>query len=398
MFSRKALIVIACAGLMTTLAMGTRQSHAIFLGDITRDLDIGRQAFGLTMALSHIAFGLAQPFVGALTDRFGPAAVAFVGGLVYVTGIALGSLADSTIALHATLGVTVGLSMAATTFTVGIAAVSRVVSAERRGLAFGIATAAGSFGMFAMVPLSQYLLTALGWRDAMLLQAAIALSLPLLALGLAGTRAPERLAGGPSFAQVLRAASRHRGYLLLTAGYFVCGFHVAFIGAHLPSYLTDRSASAATAATALALIGLFNIAGSFAFGMLGDRFRKRSVLSAIYLARAAVIAAFVTLPFSEPLALVFGAAMGFLWLGTVPLTTGLVAQMFGLRHLATLSGIVFLSHQVGSFVGAWGGGLAYDLTGSYDLFWSVSILLGLFAAALHLPIPEAAPSRRPAIT
>ena len=393
MFSRKALIVLVCGATMTTLAMGLRQSHPLFLNPVTADLGIGRDTFGLTMALAHIMFGLAQPIVGSLADRYGPGRTAFLGGLPYVAGMAMAAHATTPLALHATLGVTVGLAMAATTFTVAMTAVGRVVPAHRRGLAFGITTAAGSLGMFVLIPVSQALLLDFGWRDSILIQTAMALALPLLGLALAGTKRPEQAGEAQSLGAALRLAAGHRGYQLLAAGYFVCGFHVAFIATHLPAYLSDLSASPATAASALALIGLFNVAGSFLFGWLGDRFRKKTVLSCLYLARSVVIAGFVALPFSEPLALLFGAAVGLLWLGTIPLTSGLIASMFGLRHLGTLAGIVFLSHQIGSFAGAWGGGLAYAATGSYDLFWQLSILLGLFAAAIHLPIPEAHPVR-----
>jgi len=393
MFSRKAILTIAAGAGMVTVAMGIRQAHPLLLPEVTQDLQMGRQAFGLTMAIAHIMFGLGQPFVGALSDRLGPARVACGGAVLYVLGLALSAHATTPLGLHLTLGFTIGTAMSACTFTVAMAAVGRVVPAERRGLAFGIVTAAGSFGMFALIPLTQAMLEAFGWRDTLLMQAAGATALVLLAAGLAGTRAPAAATAGHSLGAALREAAASRGYLLLTAGYFVCGFHVAFIGTHLPAYLTDRGADAGIAAGALALVGLFNIFGSFLFGSLGDRFRKKALLALIYVARAGVIAVFVALPYSPATALAFGATIGFLWFGTIPLTNGLVAQMFGVRHLGTLGGIVFLSHQLGSFCGAWGGGIAYDLTGSYQAVWLVAIALGLLAAALHLPIPEAAPAR-----
>ena len=279
-----------------------------------------------------------------------------------------------------------------------LGAVGRVVPAERRGLAFGIVTAGGSLGQFLVVPGAQMLLSELGYRLALIVLAGMVALCAVLALGVAGKpAAPADEGPRQSLKEALAEAARHRGYWLLNAGFFVCGFHIAFIATHFPAYLDDKGLGLGIGASALALVGLFNIFGSYLFGLSGDFWRKKYVLSAIYGARGLVIAAFLALPLSPFTALAFAAAMGFLWLGTVPLTSGLVGQMFGVRYLSTLYGIVFLSHQVGSFFGAWAAGYFYDRSGSYDWAWAASIALALFAAFVHLPIRDAPVARlRPA--
>jgi predicted MFS family arabinose efflux permease len=299
----------------------------------------------------------------------------------------------SALGLHLTFGLLVGLSLAATTFVVVLGAVGRVVPAERRGLAFGIVTAGGSLGQFLVVPGAQLLLSELGYRLALIVLAGVVAICAVLAIGVAGK--PAEATDGPaqSLGQALNEAAGHRGFWLLNAGFFVCGFQLVFIATHFPAYLDDQGLGLGIGASALALIGLFNIFGSYLFGLSGDFWRRKYVLSGIYAARAVVIALFLAAPLSAGTALAFAAAMGFLWLGTVPLTSGLIGQIFGVRYLSTLYGIVFLSHQVGSFFGAWAAGLVYDRTGSYDAVWAATIVLAVAAALLHLPIRDAAVQR-----
>jgi predicted MFS family arabinose efflux permease len=382
---------IAAAALIVTVAMGVRQSFGLFLRPVSMDLEIGRQAFGMAIALNNLLFGLAQPFVGAYADRHGSGRVVAVGAVIYAAGLALTTAIGSALGLNLTLGLLVGLAMSGTTFVVVLGAVGRVVPPERRSLAFGLVTAGGSLGQFLVVPAAQGALSALDWKGAMLALAAFALVMIALAFGVSGRPAPRAAAGDESAASLsaaLREASRSPSFWLLNAGFFVCGFHIAFVGTHLPAYLRDNGLGDGVGAAALALIGLFNIAGSWLWGAWGGRWPKKSLLSLLYASRAAAIVVFLVAPLSPATVLVFASAFGFLWLGTVPLTSGIVAQVWGVRYLSTLYGIVFLSHQVGSFLGAWLAGLAFDLTGSYQSVWLASIALGLFAAAIHWPIDE----------
>lgn len=398
MTMRRPWIVIACAAFIVTLAMGVRQAFGLFLPQMSVSLGIGRESFGLAIAISNLVFGLAQPFIGALGDRHGAGRVVLFGTAIYVAGLAGAAWVGSALGLHLTLGLLVGIGLAATTFVIVLGAVGRVVPAERRGLAFGIVTAGGSLGQFLVVPGAQLLLSELGYRLALIVLAGLVGLCAVLALGVAGKPgAPADEGPRQSLKEALAEAARHRGYWLLNAGFFVCGFHIAFIATHFPAYLDDKGLGLGIGASALALVGLFNIFGSYLFGLSGDFWRKKYVLSAIYAARGLVIAAFLALPLTPFTALAFAAAMGFLWLGTVPLTSGLVGQMFGVRYLSTLYGIVFLSHQVGSFFGAWAAGYFYDRSGNYDWAWAASIALALFAALVHLPIRDAPVARlRPA--
>lgn len=390
--------VILLGAVTVAVAMGARQSFGLFLQPVSAALDAGRETFSLSIALQNIVFGL--PLAGMIADRIGPRWVVAAGAAVYAAGLAALSLAASAAALYVGLGLLVGLALSATSYVVILGAVAQVVPAERRGTAFGVITAAGSFGTFAVVPAVQWLIGAVAWQATLLYAAAAVGAIALLAAGFpvraaAGARAAA--AGGPSgdavqasLGAVFRRARTHSGYLLLNAGFFVCGFHVAFIATHLPSFLVDQGLAQAVGATALALIGLFNMLGSFLFGRLGDRFRKKRLLSLLYFLRAAVIACFLIAPVTSATALVFAAIIGFLWLATVPLTSGTVAQIFGTRHLSSLYGIVFLSHQVGSFLGVWLGGRIFDATGSYQPVWIGAIVLGVAAAAVHLPIDDRA--------
>lgn len=383
-------IVLACGAAIVTISMGLRQSFGLYMRPVELELGVSREAFGLAIAVQTLILGLAQPFVGALADRHGSGRVAAAGGVLYALSLALAAMAGSAVGLNLSLGFLAGFAMTGITFVVVLGAVGRAVPPERRGAAIGIATAGGSFGQFLLVPLTQGLIGSFGWRETMLIGALLSLLIVLLARGIAGLPA-----GGAastlrqqSLSEALREASRHPGYWLLNFGFFVCGFHVAFISTHLPAFLADQGLDPAVGARALALIGLFNILGSYVFGLSADKMRKKYVLSGLYFARSAVIIVFLAVPFTPLSATIFACAIGFLWLGTVPLTSGLVSQIFGVRYLATLFGIVFMSHQVGGFFGAWLAGRFFEDTGSYDLAWQVSIGLGLLAGLVNLPIRD----------
>jgi predicted MFS family arabinose efflux permease len=385
------IVVVVAAGVVT-LSMGVRQSFGLFLRPMALDIEVGREAFGLAIALQNLLFGLVQPFVGALADKHGAGRVAAGGALLYAAGLVAAAMSGSALGLQLSLGVLVGAALSATTFVVVLGAVGRVVRPENRGTAFGIVTAGGSLGQFLVVPAAQGMIDAFGWRMALVLLAGLVGLIVALAVGVSGR--PQDSGQGSSGSAVslnaaLREAAGHSGFWLLNAGFFVCGFHIAFIATHFPAFLTDRGLAPATGAWALALIGLFNIFGSYAFGRAADRYRKKYVLAGIYLARGVLMVGFLAVPTTNASALTFAAIMGFLWLGTVPLTSGLVGQIFGVRYLSTLFGIVFLSHQVGSFFGAWTAGLAFEATGSYDAIWAASVALALAATLLHWPIRDA---------
>ena len=389
-------IVILCAAMIVTLAMGVRQSFGLFLPGMSADLDISRSSFGLALALQNLLFGLVQPFVGALADKHGAGRVVLGGALLYAAGLIGAALASDALGLYLSFGLLIGMAQSATTFVVVLGAVGRVVSAEKRSTAFGIVTAGGSLGQFLVVPLASAMLGDIGYHQTLWIMAGMIALCGLLAIGVAGMTGTAQAGGAREdigAAEALREAAGHRGYWLLNIGFFVCGFHIAFIATHLPAYLNDKGLGLAIGAQVLALVGLFNIFGSYVFGRAGDLLRQKYVLSALYTARSAVIALFLLAPLSQASALVFAAAMGFLWLGTVPLTSGIVGRIFGMRHLSMLYGIVFLSHQVGSFFGAWAGGLIFDATGSYAIAWGISIALGLIAGVVHLPIADG-PVRR----
>ena len=383
------IAVITAACLISLIGYGIRASFGLYLDPMTVTKGWSRETFALAMAIQNLLWGIGVPIAGAIVDRYGPALVIALGTVVYAMGIAGMAMSDSGIALHLSGGLLVGLGVALTSFSLALAAIARVVGPERRSFALGLGTAAGSLGQVIFTPLSQALITSYGWYDSLVLVSFVSLLIIPLAFVLPGSRSTAgEPASDQTLGQALGEAMGHRGFVLLTTGFFVCGFHVAFITVHFPAYVTDIGLSAQTGAYALSIVGLLNIVGSFASGALGQRFSKKMSLSFIYFGRAVAIAALVVAPASELTIYLFAAAMGLLWLSTVPLTTGIVAQVFGLKFMATLFGIVFLSHQIGSFLGVWLGGLLFDRTGSYDLMWWAGVFFGVVAAIVHLPIDE----------
>ena len=381
-------LVLLAGSIIALIALGMRHSFGLFLNPVTQALPaVDRESFGFAIALQNLMWGLAQPFAGMIADRFGSARVILVGGALYVTGLSYASASSAALGLTLGLGVLVGIGLSATTYAVVLGAIGRRFPPERRTTALGIASLGGSIGIFLSVPVTLALIDSVDWSMAFGSLALIALTICVMAPMLAGradhTEGPEQ-----SLHAALTEALGHRGFVLLVLGFFVCGFQLAFIGTHLPAYLLDRQLDVLLGGAALATIGITNIAGTLACGAIGDRVSKKNALAVLYLIRATVVAVFVLLPASALSTLVFAAMMGFTWLGTVPLTSAIVAQIFGPRYLATLVGIVFLMHQLGSFLGAWLGGLTFEHTGSYDLIWWSVVLLGVVAAWLHWPIDE----------
>jgi MFS family permease len=392
--------VVLAGCLIALLSFGPRSVMGLFLAPMTDAKGWSREIFALAIAIQNLLWGLGQPVAGAIADRWGTGRVLAGGGLVYASGLLVMAWAPTPLWLNIGAGVLMGLGMATASFTIVLAALGRRVPPEKRSIVFGIGTAAGSLGQFLFAPLGVVLIASIGWADALLFLAVLMLVIPVLALALVGRPDPAMLEAGAlrdqSLWQAVIEAFGHRSYLLLTAGFFVCGFQLAFITTHLPPYIVDVGLDPAIGGWALALIGLFNVFGSLASGWIGQHYPKPAFLSLIYLARSAVVALFMLAPPSPAGVLLFAAAMGFLWLSTVPPTSGLVAIMFGPKYMATLMGIVFLSHQVGAFLGVWLGGRLYDQTGSYDVVWWLGVALGIFAAIVHWPIREA-PAPRPAV-
>jgi predicted MFS family arabinose efflux permease len=387
--------VLVCGALIVTLSMGIRHGFGLWLAPITTERGWTRETFALALAVQNLAWGLAGPFAGMVADRWGATRVLIAGGLMYALGLLCMAYAPTGWGFMLGTGVLLGMALSATTYSVIYGVIGRNVAANRQSWAMGVAAAAGSFGQFLMVPASSGLIQWLGWQGALMALAALSLGMLPLARGLheptAASAQPRSAADGAWPA--LREAWGTPSFNLLTAGYFVCGFQVVFIGVHMPSFLKDRGFGPEVATTALALIGLFNVFGTYGAGLLGQHLARRHVLAAIYLLRSAVIVAFLLLPMSAMSVYVFAASMGVLWLSTVPLTNAVVAQLFGVRHLSMLGAVVFLSHQVGSFLGVWLGGRLYDLSGSYDIVWWISVALGVAAALINLPIREAPVAR-----
>lgn len=380
--------IMVGSALILALSLGTRHGFGLFLSPMSSDFGWGREVFAFAIALQNLLWGLAQPFAGALADRYGSARIVVIGGVLYAAGLAMMSMADSPLSLSLSAGILIGIGLSGTSFSILLSLVGRSLPPEKRSMGMGIASAAGSFGQFAMLPGTLGLIGGLGWSGALLVLAVlVALIVPLAAML---KQSKPVVVAGPrqSLGEALREACSHSGFWLLALGFFVCGFQVVFIGLHLPAYLVDQHLPAQVGTTVLALVGLFNIFGTYTAGWLGGKMSKPRLLSAIYLLRAVVIVLFLWVPLSQTTAYLFGIAMGLLWLSTVPLTNGTVASIFGVRNLSMLAGIVFLFHQLGSFMGGWLGGVVYDHTGNYDLVWQISVLLSILAAALNWPVRE----------
>ncbi len=389
--------VLICGALIVSFAMGIRHGFGLWMQPMTQTMGWGREDFAMAIAVQNISWGLIGVFSGMLADRFGAFRVIIVGALAYALGLFGMAYAASPEWLIVTAGVMVGAAQAGTTFAVVFGVIGRNIPPERRSWAMGVVSAAGSFGQFLMVPTESMLIGQWGWQQALVMLSIgiliiLPLSLGLREPGFATGQVPVR---SQSILQALREAFGYRSFQLLMAGYFVCGFQVVFIGVHLPSFLKDQGMSPQLASTALALIGLFNILGTYAAGSLGQVMAKNKILSGIYLARGIIIAIFISMPITPLSVYIFSAAMGLLWLSTVPVTNAVIAQIFGVSHLSMLSGFVFLSHQVGSFLGVWLGGMIYDKTGSYDQVWFITIALSAFATLINLPVREAAIARTP---
>lgn len=384
---RTPLVILVVGCVILTLSMGARHTAGLFLQPMTVDHGWSRETFSFAIAIQNLVWGLASPFAGAIADRYGAGRTIAISAVLYVLGLVLMSQAATPLSFDLSAGVLIGLGLSGTTFAVIMGVIGRHTTPERRSLSLGIASAGGSFGQFAVLPVGQMLITTYGWQSALVLLACGVGLIAPLANALADGHRPAA-AAGQSVSEALHEAAGQKSFHFLFWSYFVCGFQTAFIMLHLPSYLVDGGLSANVGMTAVALIGLFNILGSFLFGWGGGRYSKRKLLALIYALRAVAILIFMFLPMSTANAWGFAAVIGVLWLGTVPLTNGLVAQIFGLRFMSMLTGIVFLGHQLGSFLGAWLGGRIFDETGSYALAWIISIALSVLATACCWPIDE----------
>jgi MFS family permease len=391
--------VLICGALIVTLSMGIRHGFGLWLQPVTQTQGWTRETFALAMAIQNLTWGFAGIFAGMLADKFGAFKVILGGAILYALGLIGMAHAPTPLMFALTCGVLIGMAQAGTTYAVIYGVIGRNVSLEKRSWAMGVAAAAGSFGQFLMVPTEGFLISSLGWQQALVALGMAALLIIPLAWGLhepgfaAGATPPKR---EQTILQALREAFAYPSFQLLMAGYFVCGFQVVFIGVHMPSYLKDHGLSPQVASYSLALIGLFNVFGTYIAGSLGQRLAKKNILAFIYFARSIAITLFLLAPLTPTSVYVFSAVMGLLWLSTVPPTNAVVAQIFGVTHLSMLGGFVFFSHQIGSFMGVWLGGYLYDQTGSYDIVWYIAIALGVLAALVNLPVREAAIARHKA--
>lgn len=394
-FWRHPLFALVAAFVILGLGMGLRQSFGLFVGPITVDTGVSVATLSLAFAIQNLLWGVMTPFVGALADRYGTQRFLILGSLLYASGLAVMSVADNAFLVYLGNSVLTGLGVATVGFTLVLSAVARIAPEDKRSTWLGIASAGGSMGQFLLVPGAQLIMNDIGWSGAFLVLAALALLIIPLSFSFAGGTAkttealPQETMRG-----TLNEARRHSGYLLLTAGFFVCGFHVSFITVHLPGYVVSCNLSAQTGANALGIIGFFNVIGTLLAGWLGQRYRMKYLLAGIYFARAASIAIFLAAPKTDLVVFLFAASFGLLWLSTVPLTNGIIGRIFGPRYLATLFGITMFSHQVGAFFGAYIGGQSLALTGDYDLVWWISIGLAVLAGLLNMPISDA-PRRQP---
>lgn len=385
---RAPITIVAACCLIAIIGYGVRSSFGLFLEPMTIARGWDRETFALAMAIQNLLWGLSVPIASALADRFGPPRVLFIGALVFAAWTWGMAVVESSLALHAIGGVLTGIGVAFTAFSIALATIAKVVAPRHQSIALGFGTAATSLGQVVLTPLGAVMIEQYGWQPALYYFALSLLVIAPLALLLPSESSDGDTAIEQTILDALRDALRHRGFVLLGIGFFVCGFHVAFIAVHFPAYVTDLGLAAEVGAYAIAIIGAFNIIGSFIAGIAGQRWRMSYSLATIYTLRALCITALIVAPKTNLTIYVFAATMGLLWLSTVPLTTGIVAQIFGVRYLATLFGIIFLSHQLGSFIGVWLGGYLYDAYGSYDPVWWAGVVLGLLAALIHLPIKE----------
>lgn len=384
-----AVVALICGSIILLVSLGIRHAFGLFLQPVTMDQGWGRETFAFAIALQNLVWGFSQPFTGMLSDRFGARPVVASGALLYGLGLWVMSQVAGEVVFIFGAGVLIGLGLSGTTFPVIFGAISRLVAPQQRSFAMGITMSVGSFGQFAMLPISLGLITGLEWQSALIVLSILAILMFPLAFGIRSASPSTFFAEEDvSFTQALRDAFGLRDFWLLSLGFFACGFQVVFIAVHLPAFLMDKGVGDGVAMTVLALIGLVNIAGTYYAGLWGGRHRKPMLLTWIYLGRAAVISAFVLLPITSTTAYIFGALMGLFWLSTIPLTNGVVASVWGIKHMSMLGGIVFFGHQLGSFAGGWMGGWLYDRTGSYDIAWGFTIALSLIAAVLNWPITE----------
>jgi MFS family permease len=382
--------VLICGAAIVTLSMGIRHGFGLWLQPITQAQGWGRQEFGFAMAIQNLSWGFVGIFAGMVADKFGAFRVIALGAVIYSVGLLGMAWATDPWVFALFTGVIIGTAQAGTTYAVIYGVIGRNVPAERRSWAMGVAAAAGSFGQFLMVPVEGLLISQAGWQTALVILAAAALLIVPLAWGLRepALNAPGQIQRDQSIAQALKEAFKYPSFQLLMAGYFVCGFQVVFIGVHMPSYLKDHGLAPQVASYALALIGLFNVFGTYIAGSLGQKMPKKNILAFIYSARSVAIVLFLLAPLTPTSVYIFSAVMGLFWLSTVPPTNASVAQIFGVAHLSMLSGFIFFSHQIGSFMGVWLGGYLYDKTGSYNIVWYLAVALGVFAALVNLPVRE----------
>ena len=385
--------LLICGAAIVTLSMGIRHGFGLWLQPVTMDRGWTRETFAFALAMQNLVWGLFGPLTGMLADRFGAFRVLAIGSVFYASGLAVMAVATTGATFLFGVGLLIGIAHSGTTYAVVYGVIARNVAPEKRSWAMGLTAAAGSFGQFLMVPVETGLISGIGWQNALFALALTALLIAPLAIGL---REPTAHAAmhQQSVGSAVREAFSNTSFRWLTAGYFVCGFQVVFIGIHMPSYLRDKGLSPQVASYALALIGLFNVFGTYAAGVLGQYMAKRKILAAIYLSRAVMIAVFLAVPISPASVYIFSALMGLMWLSTVPLTNAAVARIFGIQHLSMLGGFIFFGHQIGSFMGVWLGGYLYDRTGSYDLVWYIAIALGVLAALINLPVREEPIARR----
>lgn len=386
---RTPTVILICGGLILTIALGVRHNFGLYLQPMTADLGIGRETFAFAIAIQNLMYGISQPLTGMIADRFGTARVLIGGAVAYALGLYLMSLSSTGLELTLSAGLLIGAALGCSGFSIVFGVIGRAVPAEKRSVALGIAGAAGSFGQFAIIPYGQWLINQVGWHHALaVLALTVLVIVPLASALVEDKNAQAASLHKQSMGEALREAAGHRGFVLLCLGYTVCGFQLLFIAVHFPAYLVDQKMTPETGMMALALIGFFNMIGSFIWGWLGGRHTKKYLLSLLYFTRSVVVALFILLPMSQLTVYLFATAIGFLWLGTVPLTSGLIAHVFGVKYLSTLTGIAFLFHQVGSFAGVWIGGYVFDTTGSYTIMWSLTIGMGIVAALLNLPIDD----------